>query len=295
MVQEVFAGIVQMNGLALAGMIILTLVLTVIAGRILKSAIRRSYERVVAREAHIFHINQTHYIIVSRLVIAGVYVLGIAAAIYQVPQARTLFYSAMAGAGVLALIVGFATKDVFANIVSGISIVIYNPFRVGDKITINNETGTVEDITLRHTVIRTWENKRIVIPNSVVSSQAITNATILDPKIQKSIDVSISYESDIDKAKKIMLDEARKHPDAVSWTQKNVHGKTTENGPRVFVVNLADSGVVLRLYFWTRDFTTSYTAAWELLERIKKRFDRAAIEIPYPHRTIVQKRQRRRR
>src|SRR3989344_2183227 len=77
-------------------------------------------------------------------------------------------------------------------LVPAISLALCEPFRVGDKITIKDQTGTVEDITLRHTVIRTWENKRVIVPNAVVSNEAIVNYSIGDPKIQKSIDISIS-------------------------------------------------------------------------------------------------------
>ena len=88
----------------------------------------------------------------------------------------TLIFS---GAGILAAIIGFAAQAAISNLIAGIFIVIFKPFRIGDYIKLDKErVGIVVDITLRHTVINTFENKRLIIPNSIISTESILNHTI---------------------------------------------------------------------------------------------------------------------
>lgn len=92
----------------------------------------------------------------------------------------------MAGAGILAAVLGFASQTAFSNIMNGIMIVVFKPFRIGDIIEVDRQDaymGVVADITLRHTVIQNFENKRVIIPNSVISTQIIVNRDIADQKV----------------------------------------------------------------------------------------------------------------
>lgn len=110
-----------------------------------------------------------------------------------IPKLRTLGVTLFAGAGIFAAIIGFASQAAFSNIVSGIFIVIFKPFRVGDIVKISNlYSGVVEDITLRHTVISDFENKRLIIPNSVISAETIHNSNIIDRKVCNHIWYGIS-------------------------------------------------------------------------------------------------------
>ena len=117
----------------------------------------------------------------------------------------------MTGAGIFAAIVGFASQSAFSNIVSGIFLVIFRPFSVGDRVKVGQlYNGDVEDITLRHTVIKDFENKRIVIPNTVISNEIIVNSTIIDEKVCMFLEFGISLESNIQKAQDIIQEEAMK-------------------------------------------------------------------------------------
>ena len=89
------------------------------------------------------------------------------------------------------------------------------PFRIGDKIKFigKDVSGTVEDITMRHTVVRTFENKRIIIPNSIVSVDIIENAHITEEKVCRFLEIGISYDSDVNKAITIIQEEVQRHPD----------------------------------------------------------------------------------
>ncbi len=143
-----------------------------------------------------------------------------------------------------------------------------------------NEYGTIEDITLRHTVMRTWQNKRVVIPNSRLSVDTVVNWTIGDLTVLWKVDFGISYDSDIDLARSIILDEINKHPDVMHEEDREAKVRVTE---------LGDFAVNLRALFWVADRPTAWVTGAEIRESVKKRFDREGVEIPFPYRTVVYK------
>lgn len=206
-------------------------------------------------------------------------IIGVLVYISLIPQLRTLVATVLAGAGITAIVLGFAAKPTLANFVSGIALAFYRPFRIGDKLLINDEYCTVEDITLRHTIVFTWQNRRLVIPNEQIDQMTITNLTIVDPRILTTIELGVSYDTDIDLARKVILEEALACP----------HRLMSGQEPWVKVVEWADFSIVLRLYVWAGDMDSSWATRHWLLEFIKKRFDQVGIEIPFPYRTVVYK------
>jgi small conductance mechanosensitive channel len=267
-----------------AVIIILIVFLTIIFARIIKVFLDKSFEK---SSKHL-KVDSTQFTFLKHSINAIIYIIGISIIIYMIPPLRTLSISILAGAGVLAVIIGFASQQAFSNIISGIFIVIFKPFSVGDRITIGTDTGIIEDITLRHTVIRTFENKRIIIPNSVISNEKIENSSFGDEKICKFVEFGISYDSDVDKAKKIMRQEAEKHPNVID-NRTAEEKKSKDPIVTVRVIGFTDSSVMLRAWVWAKDPKTAFRLGCDLNESIKKRFDKEKIEIPFPHRTIVYK------
>ncbi len=209
--------------------------------------------------------------------------------LYSVPELKNLGVSLFASAGILAAIIGFASQAAFSNIISGIFIVIFKPFRVDDVIQVGQGVmGRVEDITLRHTVVRNFENRRFILPNSVISSEIILNSTITDQKIANFVFVNISFNSNIGKAIELMRDEAMKHPLLID----NRSDEEKANGDPVIVVrtmSLTSYAVELRATCWSENFNDGFILRTDLLRAIKERFDQEGVEIPYPHHTIVNK------
>jgi len=181
------------------GIIAITIVIAYLVNRFFSRLIRRSTEDMKN--------DPTNYQFLRHFINALIYIVGFSIAIYSIPELRTLASSLLAGAGILAMSLGFASQHALSNIVSGVFIVIFKPFRVNDRVKIRELIGIVEDITLRHTVIRDFENKRIVIPNALISDEIIVNSDFANEQICKFIDIGISYDSDIDLAKKIMEEE----------------------------------------------------------------------------------------
>jgi small conductance mechanosensitive channel len=276
---------VVLNSLQKIILIAIILFLTATIAKLMNMLLHKSFQKASKR----LKIDHTKYSFIKHLTSGVIYLIGISIAIYVIPSLRALSVSLLAGAGILAVVIGFASQQAFANVISGIFIVIFKPFRVGDRINIgvtSEMRGIVEDITLRHTVIRNFENKRIIVPNSIISNETIENSTIGDEKICKWVDFGISYDSNVDKAKKIIMEEAVKHPEHIdnrSEEEKN------NNDPivRVRVVSFGDSSVNLRAYVWCSNATAAFKLGCDLNESVKKRFDKEGIEIPFPYRTIV--------
>ena len=196
-----------------------------------------------------------------------------------VPSLRALIGTLVAGAGITALIIGFAAKSTLANLISGLSLAVYRPFRIGDVVEIENEYGTVEDITLRHTIVRTWQHKRLIIPNEKLDNMSLINYSIIDARILCTIETGVSYDTDIDLARRLILDEAAKSP----------YRDLKADDPWVRVISHGDFSIGLRLYIWVPNVENAWLARFTLLENIKKRFDKEGVEIPFPYRTLVYK------
>ena len=204
----------------------------------------------------------------------------------SVPSLRTFGNTLLTGAGILAAVVGFASQSAFSNIVSGFFLVIFRPFSVGDRVRIGQlYTGDVEDITLRHTVIRDFENRRIVIPNTVISNEVIINSTLTDENICMFIEFGISLEADIEIAQKIIQEEAVKHPYCLDHRTAEELAKG-EHQVMVRVMGFTELATQLRTYAWAKNPNEGFDLKCDLLKSIKHRFDREGIEMAVPLRMI---------
>lgn len=260
----------------------------VVAGTfILKFLFKRVIVRFLKNSTLIMKNDPTNFQFLRHFMTAIIYIIGFGLAIYTLPPLRSLAASMLAGAGILAVAIGFASQNALSNLISGVFIILFKPFRVNDRLRLQNSlAGVVEDITLRHTIMRDMENRRIIIPNSVMNQEIITNADLKDDNICRWLDIGIGYSADIDRAKAIMTEEALKHPLHVDVrTPEDV----AEGKPDVVVrvIALGDFAVQLRAYVWAKDQANAFILGCDLLESIKKRFDAEGIEIPYPYRNVV--------
>lgn len=244
----------------------------------------------MARKAKLLNGTSIQYKFMSQLFAGFLYFSGFILAVYSIPELRGATASIFAGSGILAIIIGFASQQAFSNLVGGVFISIFKPFCIGDRIKFldKNFIGVVEDITLRHTIIRTFENRRIIVPNSVISGETLVNENIVDKKILKFYEISISYESDVKKAMAILKEEALKNSRCID----NRSEEEKEAGAeylRVRFVAFEESGLRLRANIWVATPEDAFLVGCELNPIINERFKQEGIEIPYPHRTIVYK------
>lgn len=272
----------QVNDWIVVGVIILlTFVLASIMRRLMNRFVRLASEKL--------NTDATRYKFLKHFLTAAIMLVGFGLAIYTIPSLRSLAISLLAGAGIIAVVIGFASQAAFSNIISGIFIVMFKPFRIGDRISIganNMYSGTVEDITLRHTVIRNWENRMVIIPNSIISNETVINSSIIDEKVCSFFELGISYDSDMDQAIRIIQEEAEKHPNLID----NRRAEDIENEiPKVVVrvMGYGESSVNLRGYLWANTATEAFIMSKDLYKTVKERFDKEGVEIPFPYRTLV--------
>lgn len=266
---------------------IILIIGTILTAFILSIIFRKLVNLTVKKYSKIIKTDPTNFSFLKNAIPFIIFLIAIIFIFYKIPFFKSLGTALFAGAGILAAILGFASQKALANIVSGIFILIFKPFRVGDIIEMSNaKKGIVEEITLRHTIIKDYENRRIIVPNSIISDDILINSNITDENIRKFVEFGISYDSDVDKAIKIIQEEAEKHPYFIDSRTKEEKEKNT---PPVVVRMLShgEFSINLRAYVWAKGNDNAFVLRCDLLYSVKKRFDHENIEIPFPYRTIV--------
>lgn len=208
--------------------------------------------------------------------------------IMEVKAFQRLGTTLLGASGIIAVVVGLAAQESMSNFIGGFFLSFYKPFNVGDLITISekNLVGTVQEIGLRHTIIRTLSNSRIVVPNSIMNSAIIENKDN-DAKFGNFLYFNISYDSDIDKAIDIIQKCCLKHKDCVD-NRTAVEKENNVLEIPVYVTSLKDYSIELRATIMSEDAPRGFTMCCDLRKEIKLEFDKNGVVIPYPTQTIIQ-------
>lgn len=180
--------------------------------------------------------------------------------------------------GVSGVAVGFAFKDIFQNYLAGILILLTEPFRVGDQIVVGSFEGTVEEIETRATFIRTYDGRRVVIPNADLYTDKVVVNTAYDRR-RVQLDVGIGYGDDIGRAKALVHEVLR-----------GCRTILQDPEPEVYVTGLAESGVTLRVRWWIDPprILETFESSDEVIAGIKRRlYDEEGIDLPYPTRQVL--------
>lgn len=207
---------------------------------------------------------------IVRLVYVVLLVFVVLAAINQLGIQTTSFIAVIGAAG---LAIGLALQGSLSNFASGVLIIIFRPYKIGDYIEAGGTAGTVEAVQIFTTVLKSPDNKTVIIPNSQIMNGTITNYST---KAQRRVDLvaGVGYDDDLDKAKRVLTD--------ILDNDKRV---LKDPAPTIAVSELADSSVnfVVRPWVNADDYWPLY---FDLNERIKKRFDEEGISIPFPQRDV---------
>ena len=177
----------------------------------------------------------------------------------------------VAGQGVAGLALSFAAQDTVANLISGIALAIDRPFKVGDWIAIGDLNATVTETRLRTTVLTTFDNETMVLPNKTLTQERIINFT-LTPRVRVRIPLRIAYKESVAAAREVILS-------ALLGDERIL----SEPPAVVIVTDLGESSVNLQLRFWTEDPLLKLPLQWEYAEKCKGALEQAGIEIPFPH------------
>ncbi|MDX1403586.1 MAG: mechanosensitive ion channel family protein [Woeseiaceae bacterium] len=179
----------------------------------------------------------------------------------------------LAGLGIAGFIVGFALQDTLSNFASGIMILLYRPFDVGDVVEAGGVSGKVSHMSLVNTTFMTFDNQRLIVPNNAIWGAVITNLTAQTTR-RVDLMVGISYSEDIEKAERVLREVVTSHEAVLDDPE-----------PMIKMHELADSSVnyIVRPWVKTEDYWDTY---WDLTRAIKKRFDEEGISIPFPQRDV---------
>ncbi len=175
--------------------------------------------------------------------------------------------------GAAGLAIGLALKDSLSNFSSGVMLILFRPYRIGDVVTVGGETGKVEEVSIFNTILNTPDNQRKIIPNGSISNSTITNITA-NPTRRVDLVVGIGYDDDIKKAK-----------DTLEMLVNEEERVLKNPATTIAVSELADSSVnlVVRPWVKTADYWDVFFA---LTEKIKVTFDQEGISFPYPQQDV---------
>lgn len=254
-----------------------------VVSRIVRFIILKIIKRRDQRSKREYNTTSLTFLLNSVKFFAGIIALLII--IFTVPSFSAKATLIFSGAGILAAIIGFAAQAAISNLIAGVFIVIFKPFRVGDFIRLDDtRVGIVADITLRHTVINNFENKRLIIPNSIISNESVLNHTIDDSKVLSFNNFSIGVYSNIDLARKIIQEEVEK----LDYTIDNPMSDISKNKNKVDVrvVSTSENRIRLRAYVWMSEPFEEYRNRAILTESVHKRFINEGIDMPIEMRKI---------
>lgn len=181
--------------------------------------------------------------------------------------------------GIVGIAIAFALQSTLGNIFGGMSIILDKSIRVGDKIKLDNDAmGTVMDIGLRSTKIKTWDGELITIPNGKLADSRILNFMHPDPSARVVIEFGVEYGSDISKVRKVVLDTIRKIP-----------GILNDPAPEVIISDLGDFALKFKTLFWVETFDIKFNIKASATEEIYNALKKAEVSIAFPTRTVYLK------
>ncbi len=191
-------------------------------------------------------------------------------------QVRFDLTAFVAGLGVVGFTVGFALKDVSENFVAGLILLLQRPFELGDLIRVDEFEGRIVEVSLRATEMETNDGQNVLLPNALLLTSPLTNLT-RSPMARIGVEVGVAYESDLDEVRRVTLDAIAALPIALP-----------DPAPFVIFHTFADSAINLTAYFWIDEREAKRLPATDAgVTAIKRAYERAGIEIPYPVQTQV--------
>ena len=157
----------------------------------------------------------TRYSVIRRTVVAGVVIVGVLSALLVIPDVQAVAGSILASSAVIALILGFAAQSTLSNAIAGVLIAFTQPLRLGDQVEVGTAAGTVEEIGLIYTLLRTPDGSRFYVPNTRMASDTIRNATLQSFQHRAQITIGVPVGSDFERVRDILVEEARRAPEAM--------------------------------------------------------------------------------
>lgn len=216
----------------------------------------------------------------SRVVIAIIMITTAFQITMALAGSKADFSTLLASSGVITVVLGFAAQESLGNVISGFFIMCFKPFVVGDRVVLANSniTGYVEDITLRHTIIRTYFNSRYIIPNSKMNSEVIENSSLIDERAGMYLDVMIALDADVDKAVSIIQETIAQNPNILDLRSEE-DKKNNIPISKVSVRNISLYGIELRSSVWAVNVDASFNILSDLRIQVIKNLRQEGIAL----------------
>jgi small-conductance mechanosensitive channel len=241
-----------------------TFLLGLIIARLVGAFVKRAADKTPASEFV--------GIILSRITVGIIGFLGF----YFALQSLGVPLGPLVGAlGIAGLALAFAFQDILENVIAGLLMIMRRPIAIGDEVATNDFEGVVKDITLRAVELTTLDGRTVLIPNAMVWKNPVVNITTT-PERRTTLEIGVSYDSDLDEVKALL---ERIVPD--------VDGVQSHPAPKAMVHQFGASSIDFAINYWhTSDTATLWTVRDEVARRVKRAFDDAGIEIPFPQRVV---------
>lgn len=242
---------------------------------------RRYVQSAIDRNATLLRVDPTNYNFLKNGFSFTIYAFAAFFVMTQIPAFQKASQTIFTATGIFAAIVALASQQAFSNIFSGVFIIIFRPFRVGDVIEIDqNRLGVVEDITLRHTVIRNFENRRFIIPNSVINNTIILNSDIKEQPVRRMMEILIGYDTPIDRVFQILTESVLSHPYHIDYRKQEEFDEGIHE-VEIRVMEYLPTGLRIRVYLWAENHRKAFRLHTDVNYMVKKKFDEEGIVFPY--------------
>ena len=256
---------------------IITFLITVIIAKIFSTILEKLVDHAMKKDARA----SMPFKYLLKILRTVIYVIATFAILMNVKPLQSVSTAILGATSVMTVVVGLAAQETFGNFIAGFFIVIYQPFHVGDMVNLpeKNISGTVIEITFRHTILNTVENTKIIVPNSTMNSAIVEDKAFGQKTYIRYLALSVAYHTDIDKLERVITD-------VVVNTDGVIDTRSAEAKEKYLPINITvneflDSGIQIRFPFTTKSLGKSVETASKIRKALLVAFRENGIEIPY--------------
>ena len=256
---------------------IITFLITVIIAKIFSTILEKLVDHAMKKDARA----SMPFKYLLKILRTVIYVIATFAILMNVKPLQSVSTAILGATSVMTVVVGLAAQETFGNFIAGFFIVIYQPFHVGDMVNLpeKNISGTVIEITFRHTILNTVENTKIIVPNSTMNSAIVEDKAFGQKTYIRYLVLSVAYNTDIDKLERVITDVVINTDGVIDTRSAEAQEK---NLPINITVNeFLDSGIQIRFPFTTKSLGKSVETASKIRKALLVSFRENGIEIPY--------------
>ena len=256
---------------------IITFLITVIIAKIFSTILEILVDHAMKKDARA----SMPFKYLLKILRTVIYVIATFAILMNVKPLQSISTAILGATSVMTVVVGLAAQETFGNFIAGFFIVIYQPFHVGDMVNLpeKNISGTVIEITFRHTILNTVENTKIIVPNSTMNSAIVEDKAFGQKTYIRYLALSVAYHTDIDKLERVITDVVV-NTDGVIDT-RSAEAKEKNLPINITVNEFLDSGIQIRFPFTTKSLGKSVETASKIRKALLVAFRENGIEIPY--------------